>query len=50
MGQAAGVAAGLCAKQNTEPRELDTNRLQRILVQWGCPLGDKDRLTELGLV
>ncbi len=50
MGQAAGVAAGLCAKQNIEPRELDTKQLQRILVQWGCPLGDKDRLTELGLV
>jgi hypothetical protein len=50
MGQAAGVAAGLCAKQNIEPRELDTKQLQRILVQWGCPLGDKNRLAELGLV
>jgi len=50
IGQAAGIAAALCVKNGVEPRNLDVKELQRILVQWGCPLGDEARLAELGLV
>ena len=50
MGQAAGIAAALCVKNGLEPRNLDVRELQRTLVQWGCPLGDEERLMELGLV
>jgi len=39
MGQAAGIAAALCVKNNVAPRNLDAKELQRILVQYGCPLG-----------
>jgi hypothetical protein len=39
-GQAAGVAAALCAKKNITPRELEKNvsELQKILVQQGAIL------------
>jgi hypothetical protein len=39
-GQAAGVAAALCAKQNITPRELekDVSKLQDILLQQGAIL------------
>jgi hypothetical protein len=39
-GQAAGVAAALCAKQNITPRmlESDVTELQRILVEQGAIL------------
>jgi hypothetical protein len=39
-GQAAGVAAALCAKQNTTPRELekDVSKLQEILIKQGAVL------------
>jgi len=39
-GQAAGVAAALCAKQNITPRELekDVSELQKILVKQGAIL------------
>jgi hypothetical protein len=39
-GQAAGVAAALCAKQNTTPRELkkDVSKLQEILIKQGAIL------------
>ncbi|MBC8235360.1 FAD-dependent oxidoreductase [bacterium] len=49
MGQAAGIAAALCVKNNVAPRNLNAKELQRILVQYGCPLGDEARLKELGL-
>ena len=49
MGQAAGIAAALCVKKRIEPKDLDVRELQRILVKWGCPLGDDKRLSELGL-
>jgi len=49
MGQAAGIAAALCVKNGIEPRNLEVKQLQRILVQSGCPLGDEERLMELGL-
>ena len=38
MGQAAGVAAALCAREGVEPRELDVKELQQVLMQWGCPV------------
>jgi hypothetical protein len=51
MGQAAGVAAALAAKRNLIPRELDVKELQRVLhVEYQVPLGDRERLEELGLV
>jgi hypothetical protein len=39
-GQAAGVAAALCAKKNITPRELekDVSKLQEILSQQGAIL------------
>jgi len=49
IGQAAGIAAALCVKSGVEPRDLDVKELQRILVRWGCPLGDEARIAELGL-
>ncbi len=50
MGQAAGIAAALCVKKGIQPRELDPKDLQRMLVKWGCPLGDEARIQELGLI
>ena len=38
IGQAAGVAAALCAKDNTTPRELNVKRLQRKLIEQGAEL------------
>jgi hypothetical protein len=49
MGQAAGIAAALCVKNNVAPRNLEVKKLQHALVQYGCPLGNKTRLKELGL-
>jgi hypothetical protein len=49
IGQAAGVAAALCVKNGIEPRDLNVKDLQRILVEWRCPLGDEARIAELGL-
>ena len=49
MGQAAGVAAALCVRDNVEPRDLDHRKVQRVLVELGCPIGDNARLQELGL-
>ena len=49
-GQAAGVAAALCVKEMTEPRDLDVRRLQRILVEeLDCPLAEEERLREMKL-
>ena len=33
MGQAAGVAASLCAKDKVRPRDLDVSRVQKILTE-----------------
>lgn len=43
MGQAAGVAAALCAKQGIEPRQLNVKELQKILLKNGVlePIQDK---------
>ena len=49
-GQAAGVAAALCAKDGVQPRGLDVKKLQRLLVdKLHCPLAEEERLKELGL-
>jgi hypothetical protein len=42
MGQAAGAAAALAARQNVTPRELDVKALQRVLHnEYQVPLGDR---------
>ena len=48
-GQAAGVAAALCAADDVEPRHLDVRKLQRALLELRSPLGEEDRLQALGL-
>lgn len=50
VGQAAGVAAALSAKQGNTPRALDIRTLQRTLLGQGVYLGADDRLRELGLL
>jgi len=47
--QAAGVAAALCVADGVMPRNLEVKKLQKILVKLGCPLGDEERIKELGL-
>ena len=47
--QAAGLAAALCAAEGVEPRNLDVKKLQKELAKLGCPLGDEQRIRELGL-
>ncbi len=49
IGEAAGVAAALCADKNVSPAELSIRTLQRALLEKGVFLGDKDRLSRLGL-
>jgi hypothetical protein len=48
-GQAAGLAAALCAQDSVQPRDLDVKKLQRKLRELRCPLGNRARLEELGL-
>ena len=48
-GQATGIAAAMCARAGIAPRDLDVRLLQRELVRLGCPVGDAERLRELGL-
>ena len=45
IGQAAGVAAAMCAKDSLDPRQVPIRKLQEILVQQGQRLG-KDWLDE----
>ena len=50
MGQVAGAAAALAAKKGVMPRDLDVRELQSLLYKtFQVPLGDKQRLQELGL-
>ena len=49
-GQAAGIAAALCVRDNVQPRDLDVKKLQRVLIKLHCPIGDDARMKELGLV
>ena len=47
MGQAAGTAAALCARQDLYRRQLDVRQLQQALVDAGINLGPKERLDAL---
>jgi len=49
LGQAAGVASALAAKQGISPRDLDTRTLQRTLLEQGVNLGSEERTKILGL-
>ena len=48
-GQAAGVAAALSVQQHVPPRDLDVRKLQSTLLDMRCPMGNVQRLRELGL-
>ena len=50
MGQAGGAAAAFAARQGVSPRQLDVKELQWYLIESGFHLGDKARLSELGLL
>jgi hypothetical protein len=50
MGQAAGSAAALAVRSAQQPRDIDIKALQKVLHEkYGMPLGDANRLKELGL-
>jgi len=49
MGQAAGIAAALCARDGVQPRDLDHRKLQRTILDWGSPIVEDGRLAELGI-
>lgn len=38
MGQAAGIAAALCVKANQQPRQLNVDELQKVLMDHGVSL------------
>lgn len=40
MGQAAGTAAAMCAKEDVAPRDLDGARVRQALVEQGVPLNE----------
>ena len=50
LGEATGIAAGLCVKKNVVPRDLPRIEYQTALLDAGFWLGDHRRLKELGLV
>jgi hypothetical protein len=39
VGQAAGTAAAMAAKQNVDPRDLDIKKLQERLIEQGAEVG-----------
>ena len=39
IGEAAGVAAALCAKKGVNPRQLHYSEVQRVLMERGVDLG-----------
>jgi len=49
LGQAAGAAAALAAREGTPPRHLDVRVLQRALLDKGVYLGSQERLEALGV-
>ena len=49
MGEAAGIAAAICAKQGVMPRDIDIKALQRVLRKSGVNLGTPGRVAALGL-
>lgn len=50
LGQAAGVAAALAAKQDTALKSIKIRDLQRTLLRQNVYLGDESRLAELALI
>jgi hypothetical protein len=48
-GQAAGIAAAMCARDGVTPLKLDVKKLQKALVELNCPIGDAARMKELSL-
>ena len=51
MAQAAGAAAAIAAKAGVAPRDLNVRELQRLLHhEYDVPLGDEERLRELGII
>ena len=49
LGQAAGAAAALAAKENCLVRTIDIRRIQKELIHQGVYLGNSERLAALGL-
>jgi len=49
LGQAAGVASALAAREGTSPDALDVREVQRALIEQGAWLGEPQRLKALGL-
>jgi hypothetical protein len=49
LGQATGIAAALAVAESVSPRALNVKKLQRALLDEGFYLGDRSRITELGL-
>ncbi len=47
MGQAAGIAAALCARQDVHPRDVDVKQVQRALCDSGVVLGSAERVEQL---
>jgi len=47
MGQAAGIAAAICAGQDISPRQLEIKQLQRVLHESGVNLGEPQRVAKL---
>lgn len=50
LGQVAGTAGALCARDGVSVRKLHIRKLQRELLDQGFYLGDRTRLKELGLI
>jgi len=48
-GRAVGLATAMSIREGIEPRNLDVKKLQKALIEEGCPLADDKRLKELGL-
>lgn len=49
LGCATGTASAVCSRLNATPKTLDIRELQKELLRQGIFLGDRERLTELGL-
>jgi hypothetical protein len=49
LGEAAGTAAAIAAKDAVPPRILDIKKLQRALLNNNVYLGNEDRLKQLSL-
>ena len=47
MGQAAGIAAAICAGQNILPKQIEIKQLQRVLHESGVNLGEPQRVAKL---